>query len=166
MPFQPGVSPVYAEDFPRIVEVWEASVRATHHFVREADIDIFRPMVRDALPKLSQIVCVRDQANQVVGFTSVADGNVDMLFIHPSARGHGLGKRLLLYAITIWGATTLDVNEQNEQALGFYLHLGFKVVGRSERDGTGKPYPLLHLRYGRLDAGDHTGLASNIIKRP
>lgn len=40
----------------------------------------------------------------------------------------------------------LDVNEQNEQAVGFYLHMGFEVAGRSELDGTGKPYPLLHLR--------------------
>ncbi len=28
---------------------------------------------------------------------------------------------------------------------GFYLHTGFEIVGRSERDGLGKPYPLLHL---------------------
>ena len=40
----------------------------------------------------------------------------------------------------------LDVNEQNEQALGFYLHMGLEVVGRSERDDFGKPYPLLHMR--------------------
>jgi putative acetyltransferase len=39
----------------------------------------------------------------------------------------------------------VDVNEQNEQALGFYRHLGFEVVGRSPLDGQGKPYPLLHM---------------------
>jgi hypothetical protein len=44
------------------------------------------------------------------------------------------------------GATTVDVNEQNPQAVGFYLHIGCEVVGRSELDGMGKPYPLLHLR--------------------
>jgi hypothetical protein len=40
----------------------------------------------------------------------------------------------------------VDVNEQNEQALGFYLRMGFEVEGRSELDSTGKPFPLLHMR--------------------
>lgn len=69
-----------------------------------------------------------------------------MLFIHRLWRGHGAGRRLLHYAITTFRATTLDVNEQNEQARGFYRHMGFEVVGRSEYDSSGKPYPLLHLR--------------------
>jgi putative acetyltransferase len=38
------------------------------------------------------------------------------------------------------------VNEQNEQALGFYLHAGFSVVHRSEKDALGMPYPILHMK--------------------
>jgi putative acetyltransferase len=48
--------------------------------------------------------------------------------------------------VTALGATRLDVNEQNDQAVGFYRRMGFAAVGRSERDYTGKPYPLLHMR--------------------
>ena len=44
------------------------------------------------------------------------------------------------------------MNEQNEQAVGFYLHQGFVIAGRSELDGTGKPYPILHLQL--RDQGD------------
>jgi putative acetyltransferase len=50
------------------------------------------------------------------------------------------------------------VNEQNPQSVGFYLHTGFKVVGCSELDGMGKPYPLLHLRLRKqegIDVADH-----------
>jgi putative acetyltransferase len=152
MQLQPGVFPANPEEFPRIVEVWEASVRATHHFVSEADIQLFKPMVRDALPRMPHLACVRVDKGQIAGFVAVASKKVEMLFLHPSLRGQGGGKRLLNYAITEFGATTLDVNEQNEQAVGFYLHMGFKVVGRSELDGTGKPYPLLHLqRSAKLD---------------
>jgi putative acetyltransferase len=146
MHLQPGVFPIQPEDFPRVVEVWEASVRATHHFVSEADIQFFKPLVRNALPNAPAIACVRDNTGQAAGFIGVSGQNVDMLFIHPDARGQGAGKRLMNYAVSTLGATTVDVNEQNGQAVGFYLHLGFNVVGRSERDGTGKPYPLLHLR--------------------
>lgn len=142
---QEGVFPVLPEDYPRVVEVWESSVRATHHFVAESDIQIFKPMVRDVLPHLN-LACVRDEEGEVIGFTAVTDGNVDMLFIHADWRDQGVGRRLLRYAIESMGATALDVNEQNEQALGFYVRMGFEVVGRSELDGTGKPYPLLHMR--------------------
>ncbi|MDO2162471.1 hypothetical protein Q2430_27050, partial [Escherichia coli] len=41
----------------------------------------------------------------------------------------------------------------NEQAVGFYKKVGFKVTGRSEGDDLGKPYPLLNLAYGGGEAG-------------
>jgi putative acetyltransferase len=149
---QAGVFPVQPDDYPRVVEVWESSVRATHHFVAESDIQIFKPMVRDVLQHLN-LVCVRDTDGEVVGFTAVTDGNVDMLFIHADWRGQGVGGRLLRHAIESMGARALDVNEQNAQALGFYIRMGFEVVGRSELDGTGKPYPLLHMRLATKEPG-------------
>ena len=146
MRLQPGIFPVQAEDFPRVVEVWEASVRATHHFVSEADFQVFKPLVRDALVHMPHLACVRDSQGQIAGFIVVAHGKVEMLFMHPAARGQGGGRRLLTHAVARFAATTLDVNEQNAPAVGFYGRMGFEVVGRSERDGMGKPYPLLHLR--------------------
>ena len=68
-----------------------------------------------------------------------------MLFIHPGFRGKSIGKTLLDYSINILGVTKVDVNEQNEQAVGFYKHCNFKTIGRSELDSTGKPYPILHM---------------------
>jgi putative acetyltransferase len=149
MQLQDEISPVGVRDYAQVEAVWEAAVRATHHFISEADIDIFRPLVRAALPRQQQIVCVRDQQGQVAGFVTVNHNNVDMLFITPLARGQGVGKKLLRYAVDNFGATTLDVNEQNEQALGFYLHFGFEVTSRSAVDGMGKPYPLLRMRLAR-----------------
>jgi putative acetyltransferase len=127
------------------VEVWEASVRATHHFLTPADVEFFRPLIPDLLAHLAELACVRDAAGGVVGFLGVQDGKVEMLFIHPDLRGRGIGKLLLRHAVDVLGATRVDVNEQNEQAVGFYLKLGFTVRSRSELDGMGKPFPLLHL---------------------
>lgn len=129
-----------------MVEVWEASVRATHHFVSEVDIQFFKPLVRDVLPQMPALACVRDEVGSVAGFIGVGHGKVEMLFLHPAARGQGGGRRLLQHALITLGATTLDVNEQNEPAVQFYQHMGFEVIGRSERDGAGRPYPLLHMR--------------------
>jgi putative acetyltransferase len=149
MPLQEGVYPIGPTEFPRVVDVWEASVRATHHFVAEADIAIFRPLVEAALPHVPALLGVRGEDGLVAGFIGVKTDEVEMLFIHPAWRGQGAGKRLLRYAVTEWGATRLDVNEQNEQAVGFYHAMGFEVAGRSELDGMGKPYPLLHMRLAR-----------------
>src|SRR5262249_706238 len=135
MELQTTISEVQAEDFPRVVEVWEASVRVTHHFVSETDIEFFRPLVREALPNVPDLVCVRDTDNHVMGFIGVAGTEIDMLFVHPDWRGQGIGRRLIRYAVDERGAKTVDVNEQNEQAVGFYLRMGFNVEGRSEEDG-------------------------------
>jgi putative acetyltransferase len=79
----------------------------------------------------------------------VADQKIEMLFIHPAARGHGIGKMLVDYAIQQLHSTKVDVNEQNRQAFGFYEHVGFTVIGRSELDGLGMPYPILHMELDR-----------------
>ncbi|MEO8611703.1 MAG: acetyltransferase, partial [Chloroflexota bacterium] len=141
---QNGISPVNPDDFERVIVVWEASVRATHHFVSESDIEIFRPLVREEVQSVP-VECVRDDQGAVVGFMIVGDGSVEALFIHPDWRGQGIGRRLFQHAVDDLGATAVDVNEQNEQALGFYLRMGFEVVGRSDLDSNGKPFPLLHM---------------------
>jgi putative acetyltransferase len=38
------------------------------------------------------------------------------------------------------------VNEQNDAARAFYERLGFQIVGRSDLDDAGRPFPLLHMR--------------------
>lgn len=75
----------------------------------------------------------------------MAEQNLEMLFIDPEYRGKKIGKILLNYSIDNLNVTKVDVNEQNEQAIGFYKHFGFEVIGHSELDSSGKPYPILHM---------------------
>lgn len=138
------------EDHAEIVEVWEASVRATHRFLSEEDIARLRPLVPEYLG-LVDLRCVRDEAGAILGFLGVAAGNIEMLFLAPAARGRGLGRRFVAFAVEELGATRVDVNEQNPEARGFYERCGFAVVGRSELDGQGRPFPLLHME---LKGGD------------
>lgn len=147
MQAQTAITAITAEDIPRVVAVWEASVRATHHFLTEADIQRLKPLVGDELSRLATLVGLRDDEGQVVGFIGVDGVEVAALFIHPEWRGQGIGRRLLTYAVETLGASRLDVSEQNDQAIGFYRRMGFEVAGRSEVDGMGLPFPLLHMRY-------------------
>ena len=133
-------------EWEALTALWEASVRATHDFLPEAAIAALRPQVRDQfLPAVAVTVCT-DGAGQVLGVSGVADDRLEMLFVAPAARGHGAGWALLRRAVLAQGVRAVDVNEQNPPALGFYQRAGFAVTGRSELDGQGQPYPLLHLR--------------------
>ena len=69
-----------------------------------------------------------------------------MCFVRPEYRGRGGGRKLVEWAVACQGADSVDVNEQNPQAMGFYLRMGFAVAGRSETDDAGRPFPILHLR--------------------
>tara|TARA_R110002072_G_scaffold289032_3_gene455834 strand:+ start:6785 stop:7228 length:444 start_codon:yes stop_codon:yes gene_type:complete len=132
-------------EYNKVVEVWEASVRATHHFLKEEDIAYFKPLILNTYLDAVELRCYRDDNNKIVGFFGVSDENLEMLFMHPEERGKKIGKSLLEYAINHFDVTKVDVNEQNEQAVGFYMHCGFVTKGRSELDASGKPYPILHM---------------------
>ena len=77
----------------------------------------------------------------------LAGDDISALFLEPVRRGQGGGRRLVAHAQALrGGALTVDVNEQNHAAVGFYQALGFVVVGRSPLDDGGRPFPLLHMR--------------------
>jgi putative acetyltransferase len=139
------VSIATARDLPRLHAVWEASVRATHDFLTETDIQNLIPAVKDALSAFPRLHCLRDDAGVAYAFLGVDGPMIEMLFIEPAERGRGAGRILTLYAIDILGATLVDVNEQNAQAVGFYQHLGFRPIDRSALDSAGRPFPIVHM---------------------
>jgi putative acetyltransferase len=144
-----GIYPAQESDFEAITTVWEASVRATHHFLQDADIRALRPLVREQYLPMVELRVYRDEQQNIVGFLGVADNRLEVLFVAPQVFGLGIGKQLLRFAIEQLNVTELDVNEQNPQALGFYQHQGFVITDRSPLDGQGNPFPLLHLRYAQ-----------------
>ncbi|WP_223512305.1 GNAT family N-acetyltransferase [Pseudomonas sp. GL-B-19] len=133
-------------DYEELTQVWEASVRATHDFLPDSYILLLKDLVLTRYLDAVMLICTKNPRQRITGFAGVAAGKIEMLFIDPVHRGQGLGKQLLRYALEHLNADKLDVNEQNSQALGFYLKQGFEVIGRSEFDGMGQPYPLLHMR--------------------
>ncbi|MEG1437926.1 MAG: acetyltransferase [Hafnia sp.] len=141
------IEPADSSVFERLVNIWEASVRDTHFFLTESDITELRPLLLDSyLPNLP-VFMARDEMGAIHGFIGVDENRIEMLFIDAASRGKGVGKQLLAYAIEKLHANEVDVNEQNPQGVGFYKHMGFVQTGRSEVDGQGKPFPLLHMTY-------------------
>lgn len=132
-------------DFDRLTDLWEESVRATHHFLSEADIQYYKPLVRQRYLPGVTVYLIRNARNEIAAFMGLSEECIEMLFVHPDEQGKGYGKHLIEYATQTCGIYRVDVNEQNESALHFYRQRGFCVIGRSETDNDGKAFPILHL---------------------
>jgi len=134
-------------DHPLLLDIWESSVRVTHHFLKEGDIAFFKKtIVEKRIFDSASLTTIKDENNGILGFMGVSGDSLEMIFLDPGVRGKGIGKILLEYAIHDLKITKVDVNEQNKDALKFYEHFGFRVVSRSPLDGTGKPYPIRHMQ--------------------
>lgn len=130
-----------------LLQVWEASVRATHDFLSESDIATIKPQVASGLMNVPVLIAgVYSSAVSAVAFMGICERKVEMLFVSPDRIGQGIGSKLITYAREHFGIETVDCNEQNPRALAFYQKHGFAVGGRSERDSLGLPFPILHLR--------------------
>lgn len=133
------------QDYDKLVEIWEKAVRETHAFLAEEDVQFYRQLVRGGALKEAEIWTYREN-DAPVGFIGLNGAKIETLFVHPDHHGKGIGRRLVEHAeARIGPALQVDVNEQNDGARGFYRRLGFVQTGRSELDGSGRPYPLLHL---------------------
>ncbi|SJN09856.1 Histone acetyltransferase HPA2 and related acetyltransferases [Leucobacter sp. 7(1)] len=131
-------------EYPALVAIWGSAVRATHDFLAEEDFHRIEAQLAPAyFPAVTLTVAERDGVP--VGFAGTVAGGLEMLFVSDAVRGGGVGSALLADAIARHDVTRVDVNEQNPGAAGFYRSRGFVQTGRSELDGDGRPYPILHL---------------------
>ena len=125
---------------------WESSVRATHLFLSNDEINKIKRYVPQALNNIPILLVAEDENGNPVGFMGIAEQMLEMLFVSNDNRGQGIGKQLLQYGIENYSVNKLAVNEQNPLAKGFYEHMGFTVYKRTELDEQGNPYPLLYMK--------------------
>lgn len=130
----------------RLVALWERSIRKTHLFLSERYILELLPDVRQAVLHVPSLMVAVDDSGSAVGFMGVDGTMLEMLFIDPDHCGKGIGRMLVEHAVERHRVERVDVNEQNPSALGFYQRMGFRIQSRSELDGQGRPFPILHMR--------------------
>lgn len=129
-----------------IVQLWEANVKVTHTFLTKEEIQNIKQYVPQAVEHEPHLCIALSEKGELLGFIGVADQRLEMLFIQVNARGQGISKQLLRYAIKNFDVKELTVNEQNPQAIGFYEHLGFVIYKRTDLDEGGQLYPLLYMK--------------------
>lgn len=129
-----------------LLDIWERSVRATHHFLAESDIVRIQAYVPKAIQTVEHLAAAEDSDGKTLALIGVREGRLEMLFVDSSCRGRGIGSTLLDYALSHWDGSELTMNEQNPHAIAFCEHKGFAAYMRTDTDEEGKPFPLIYIR--------------------
>lgn len=126
-----------------LLQVWEASVRATHKFLEPDEVGFYKGLVEKIEFGALNTHVVFNEEGTMVGFWGTEGVNLVMLFLHPEYIGKGIGKAVFRHIEGVHNITKLEVNEQNPLAVAFYQKMGFEITARKPVDDLGKPHPIL-----------------------
>ncbi len=82
----------------QLLEVWEDSVRETHLFLSDSEIQSIKKYVPQALRDIEKLIAAEE--NHIpIAFMGIQGRKLEMLFIRSDKRGRGLGRKLLQYGM-------------------------------------------------------------------
>ena len=80
-----NVRPARLEEREQLLALWERSVRASHHFLRESDVEELRPLVALELASDAVDWWVLASAESIpIGFLGYSPGTIEGLFLDPA----------------------------------------------------------------------------------
>ncbi len=130
----------------QLIGIWERSVRKTHDFLTEQDINAIKKQVQENLYKMDFLIGVQEDGLVFRAFMGIKSNKIEMLFVDPISMKLGLGKMLITLGVNTIGARYVDVNLDNRNAISFYRHFGFEVYSYSKQDELGNPFPIIHMK--------------------
>lgn len=113
------------KDLEKVMKIWLISNIEAHSFIDqkywENNFRIVKEMIIEAE------VYVYEENNSLLGFIGLQDHYIAGIFVESFHQGKGIGKQLLDYVKRTKKDLSLNVYEENFQALNFYLKNGFKI---------------------------------------
>ena len=70
-----------------LLDVWESSVKATHLFLSDDEINNIKKYIPQALNDVPVLVIAENENGAPAGFMGVADKKLEMLFVSNESRG-------------------------------------------------------------------------------
>ncbi|MBM7542208.1 GNAT family N-acetyltransferase [Amphibacillus cookii] len=138
-------------ELDQIMTIWLTANREAHHFIDISYWESRVETVRKMIPTATLYIKKRDQ--NIVGFIGVSDGYIAGLFVDRSERGKGIGKALLDHAKARAQSLTLNVYQQNKQAVRFYLNNDFQIMDMQRNQETAvNEYTMKWKRSGQIES--------------
>lgn len=123
-------------DIDTVMNIWLSSNIQAHAFIpKEYWLKHFK-QVKEILPQST--VYVYEDNGSTQGFIGLTEHHIEGIFVAESMRGKGIGTQLLNQAKQLFSSLTLQVYEQNQSALQFYLKEGFQIKKKDIDADTGQ----------------------------
>lgn len=130
----------------QLLKVWESSVKSTHLFLSDKEIEKIKQYVPQALKSVETLIIAINNYDIPIAFMGIENTKLEMLFVDRMEQKQGIGTKLIQYGIKNFSINDLRVNEQNPIAKRFYENNGFYVYDRRDTDEQGNPYPILLMK--------------------
>lgn len=75
--------------YDELIQLWEKSVRTTHHFLTEESIQFYKPLIRNHYLPAVELFIIRNSHGKIAAFMGLSDELIEMLFVHPTNRERG-----------------------------------------------------------------------------
>ena len=129
-----------------LTNLWERSVKTSHHFLNLNEIERIKQYVPNELRKVAKLFVAIEKSNVLLAFIGIKDNMIQMLFVDDKYVRKGIGSKLVDYVIDNYDIKHVEVNEDNLIAHKFYLNKGFKDLKRKEYDDYNDPYPIIIMK--------------------
>ena len=129
-----------------LTNLWERSVKTSHHFLNLNEIERIKQYVPNELRKVAKLFVAIEKSNVLLAFIGIKDNMIQMLFVDDKYVRKGIGSKLVDYVINNYDIKYVEVNEDNLIAHKFYLNKGFKDLKRKEYDDYNDPYPIIIMK--------------------
>ncbi|MFW5606844.1 MAG: hypothetical protein ACOCMY_06865 [Campylobacter hyointestinalis] len=74
----------------RLVNVWEDSLRKTHLFLSDLEIENIKRYVPQALLGVSNLIVLEDEKEDIAAFMGIENQKIEMLFVASKKQNKGL----------------------------------------------------------------------------
>ena len=91
----------------QLLDIWEGSVRATHLFLSDSEIEKIKGYVPQAIREIPHLIVGESDKGIPAAFMGIDGRKLEMLFVSGEERGRGFGKALLGYGMDAYGVDEL-----------------------------------------------------------
>ena len=131
------IRPYTAADAQPLADIWLCASLKAHSFIAADYWHINRArMVSEYLPNSNTLV-LESESGQPLAFISLLGRHIAALFVHPYFQGYGYGSALLRQVQQQYDTLTLNVYQNNIDAVHFYQYHGFRITASSTDSATG-----------------------------